>query len=214
MDKLIINGTEYELECVGSRFESSTSPTPRVMLGGKDYIGKAIPNYPPKDYEVLQYTTEDEIYSVKRLSDGEVFTVGEVTGGYSYDERPIEKFIIIGDTLYARQRYGNTKLAAIKKIKLPLFITEDGVSAYEADKDRLFYIVFADYSTASLTAVDAYNAQILSPTAKIFFFLNHANNYAKNKKPRFSFSQIRDIINKNIQTSAIKENIYRDLSEL
>ena len=40
-----------------------------------------------KDYEVLD-VMEDQIYSVKRLSDGEVFSVGDYVEGRAYEVAP------------------------------------------------------------------------------------------------------------------------------
>lgn len=61
-----------------------------------------------KDYEILSWRNKNsktishllsgknhEIHSVKRLSDGEVFTIGDMTTGVSYnDSRSIESFIV------------------------------------------------------------------------------------------------------------------------
>lgn len=72
-----------------------------------------------------------EIHSVKRLSDGEVFTVGDKTC-----ENVILGFYLTTDKQIGVQtlNVGLFDLNKIKKLKKPLFTTEDGVDVYEGDK--------------------------------------------------------------------------------
>lgn len=65
-----------------------------------------------------------EIYSVKRLSDNEVFSVGDNHSGSSYSNRVVKGFIIKNDEMFIIQYGGNTKLKDAKKIKQPLFTTK------------------------------------------------------------------------------------------
>lgn len=81
------------------------------------------------------------IHSVKRLSDGEVFTIGDktCTPGNIY---PIAEFTIsdtentiLVSSYYENSRSGsyNIRLKNVIKSKKPLFITEDGVDIFEGD---------------------------------------------------------------------------------
>jgi hypothetical protein len=74
------------------------------------------------------------IHSVKRLSDGEIFTIGDKITGFTYNEpREIKGFTISQHILNINQSEGRTELEYAKKVKKPLFTTEDGVDIYERD---------------------------------------------------------------------------------
>lgn len=71
-----------------------------------------------------------EIHSVKRLSDGEIFTIGDNTNAGI-----IKQFNICGNTLQLKVD-GLTFLNdyLVKKVKQPLFTTEDGKGIFEGDE--------------------------------------------------------------------------------
>lgn len=73
------------------------------------------------------------IHSVKRLSDGEVFTVGDKI--QTSMSLTIDSFVIIDNELLVNplEIIGTISLSKIKKVKQPLFTTEDGVDIYEGD---------------------------------------------------------------------------------
>lgn len=76
-----------------------------------------------------------DIHSVKRLSDGEVFTVGDKLQ-YSTFVHTIESFKIIDNILYYTTNSGKDMWSNFKtwtKSKQPLFITEDLVEIYIGD---------------------------------------------------------------------------------
>jgi hypothetical protein len=111
-----------------------------------------------KDYEILiSRVVPQEILSVKRLSDGEVFTVGDLITGHSYtDARVIEKIKIRHDeSIRLEQKYGSTELAYATKLKQPLFLTHDGKDIFEGDtvwwvrKESLHYSCFEAHSEIS-----------------------------------------------------------------
>jgi hypothetical protein len=114
----------------------------------KDCYGIIVPGsqYPdspcklPKDYW--------KIHSVKRLSDGEVFTVGDLITGQSYtDARIIEKIKIrYNGSIELEQKHGDTKLVyATKAKKQPIFLTHDGKDIFTEDivwyvnKENFYY---------------------------------------------------------------------------
>jgi len=112
-----------------------------------------------KDYEILEYRTEDgisckapflqdshqfymnercKINSIKRKSDGEIFTVGDKCspiGKYRDNIHSITK-IWFCNPGYLRLSSNNYTLGIkdIQKVKKPLFTTEDGVDIFENDK--------------------------------------------------------------------------------
>jgi hypothetical protein len=86
------------------------------------------------------------IESVKRLSDGEVFTVGDICspiGKESNNIHPINK-IWICDPGYLRLSSVNYSLGIndIQKAKKPLFTTKDGKDVYITDS---YYLITADW---------------------------------------------------------------------
>ena len=91
-----------------------------------------------KGHITIPYTTDEinnhngyGIHSVKRLSDEEIFTVGDVsnfgkiTDFVIRENKIVVQYYKIGDWQW---------LSSIKHIKKPLFTTEDGVNIFEGDE--------------------------------------------------------------------------------
>ena len=115
-----------------------------------------------KDYEILSFVNQNKsvckindtnylesfvlanlhifkIHSIKRLSDGEIFTIGDKT-----NFGLISKIVINNNSLsfYFEQKSCGYNLQTLIKWK-PLFTTEDGVDIY--DKDITIYRVDTEY---------------------------------------------------------------------
>lgn len=113
-----------------------------------------------KDYEILQFRSLEsfkqgliievynnldkylnsqswEIYSVKRLSDGEIFTIGDKvyhTNNVLFKEGIIIKFHILSNGIWFKTDKFDVPIIFIEnKSKKPLFKTEDGVDVFEGD---------------------------------------------------------------------------------
>lgn len=89
--------------------------------------------------EALLKCDKARIHSVKRLSDGEIFTIGDVCSPKDYDtsnSHPITKFELIlkGTTLRVISKNWYLGIDNIEKSKQSLFTTEDGVDIYVGDK--------------------------------------------------------------------------------
>jgi len=88
----------------------------------------------------------NSIHSIKRLSDGEVFTVGDVVNNISEPnifKGKISEFKLKDSTL--RVYYdGKDLLKHIELSKKPLFTTEDGVDIFEGDTNIPLYYVSAN----------------------------------------------------------------------
>jgi hypothetical protein len=141
-----------------------------------------------KDYEILSYANKtnlncittkrrgterhDEfwnIHSVKRLSDGEVFTVGDRVKVSEYGSvKTITDFIIninplVKEGMWLRYDSGSSHLSHATKAKQPIFLTHDGKDIFVGDriiwvnKDSLLHGVFtADYGSLFLSDQVAY----------------------------------------------------------
>jgi len=116
----------------------------------------AVPNIKSTEEELLN-NVNYQVYSIKRLSDNTIFTVGDkIMGTMSYLEKEqkyvtILEIIIYGNDLFLRIETGNVinkygSFKNIKHYKIPIFTTEDGVDIFDGDmyyftsKDSIGYI--------------------------------------------------------------------------
>lgn len=169
-------------------------------------------NYP------LWYTEEQllkreniTITSVKRLSDGEVFSVGDKIKGYSTDEHPFmitemrigryslcdelnSDIILVGG--YTRSSYLINFGCSVVK---PLFTTEDGVKIYHGDK---WYGIQYDFRIFCWNP----NTHIIVPVSEKRFSTHElAEEYVLLNKP---FLSINDIF--NIFPLCDKEYVFKN----
>lgn len=167
--------------------------------------GEAV-TYPYTDDEILNNHLTNgikyNIHSVKRLSDGEIFTVGDNVN-YSYNNEKnqtiTKKYIIEKIYFIEKERVSfyvgeglSLGLNSIKKVIQPLFTTEDGVDIYEGDK----------LSTVLLDTMELYTVNGLagsnttpSENFKYFSTKKAAEEYVLMNKPCLS---INDLKNHNI----------------
>lgn len=146
-----------------------------------------------KDYEILiARVAPQEILSVKRLSDGEVFTIGDLITGYSYeDARSIQTIKICRYTgiIKLEQDKGFTELHSATKVKNPIFLTHNGKDIFEGDK--VWYVnkenFYYDYILAFPEV--KFNSEIRA------YFLTRveAEDYIEKNKPLFTTEDGVDI---------------------
>jgi hypothetical protein len=169
-----------------------------------------------KDYEILTVITNDgkfieivynqsatiepfwKIHSVKRKSDGEIFTIGDVCcpNGYIDNDHPITKFELILNNTRLRVNSKNWYLGIndIIKSKPILFTTEDGVDIYEGDK---YYIVGNKTFDLSNELISYGN---MINNCKKFSTKEKAEEYILWNKPCLSLNDVASIypgVNKN-----------------
>ena len=184
-----------------------------------------------KDYEILSYikkgsttctTTKRRggenheefwnIHSVKRLSDREVFTVGDRITGQSYtDARVIEKIRIRYDgSIELEQKHGDTRLAYATKVKNPIFLTHDGKDIFP--EDTVWYVnkenFYHDYITAYPEV--KFNSEI-----RAYFLTEEAAvDYINKNKPRLSTEDcFRILQNWHLYGLGFKESIEKYVRE-
>lgn len=102
------------------------------------------------DIALSHYEGQYDILSVKRLSDGEVFTVGDSIGNTETSrlfDRVIKEFTV-GDEYFVKTSTGRSKLNDIEhRKKEPRLTTEDGVELYEGDS---YWFIWLKDVTASV----------------------------------------------------------------
>lgn len=151
------------------------------------------PCYVVNDY--LPWNSLYNIHSVKRLSDGEVFNVGDILTNLGMDngDYPIKSINAINGTIAFG--YGNSGVIIINyakkaNIKKHLFTTEDGVEIF--DKGREIYIVNPD-NFEEWTSNGASCTQ--SPFLKYFSSEQKRFEYLLDNKPiQVSFNELEKII--------------------
>lgn len=127
-----------------------------------------------------------EIYSVKRLSDGVEFKIGDsikVT-------KPCKASFKISHLYYAEKdcmACGDYDLKYAEKVE-KLFTTEDRVDIYKGDK---VWIVFKDWDL-EMDIVPISNGFVLDEISKYFFNKTAAEEYIFMNKPRFTTQEVCD----------------------
>ena len=143
-----------------------------------------------KDYEVLiSKVVPYTILSVKRLSDGEVFTVGDKVKVSTHGApHSIEKFHINSDTstffkgVWIYYSDGASHIRNATKVKQPIFLTHDGKNIFPEDtvwyvnKENLYYDYIVAYPEVK------FNSEIRA----YFLTRQQAEEYVEKNKPLFT----------------------------
>jgi hypothetical protein len=198
MDKLIMNGTEYELDYNGP---CDSTNTPEILFKGRAYIGKAVKNKPTKDYEIIERYNYGEvpcdgdiapIKSVKRLSDNEVFSCGEkvfIAG----ENRPISRIWIepnLGTCYVTTPIRHSWTIASLKKVKLPLFTTTDGKEIFE--DQTVFYVNFT-YKMHEVSSKEVWLQFLSEKEEAVFSTREDAEAYVIENNPCLSLKDIYSV---------------------
>jgi hypothetical protein len=148
-----------------------------------------------KKSEISNLGKHWSIHSVKRLSDGEIFTIGDKVNwgnNFSTFNFEIEKFYIPEDNILKIYIGGgvNAILKSIQLKKKPLFTTEDGVDIFKSD---VFYFVrnneYDNWTIDNMYGQDKDTCK----THKRFSTEKKAEEYILMNKPCLS---VQDIFNK------------------
>ena len=137
------------------------------------------------------------INSVKRLSDGEIFTIGDKVQDSLTDELTNFKVQTItyfypGDKIICQAESGTTMpLTTIRKVETPLFTTEDGVDIFEGDTIfgvNVDWKVFSHY-------IDLQNKVKSWGIKPTFSTKEKAEEYILLNKPCLTINDVRNCIN-------------------
>lgn len=146
--------------------------------------GKYINDFKKLDYEyLLKATMHYSIHKIKRLSDGEIFTVGGKVNSYIIDTICLsEKGIKI---FFQDERLKPYLLKDII-LRKPLFTTEDGVDMYEGEE---YYAVCPTTITSVWSIADD---ESLNTNWKKFSTKKAAEEYILMNKPCLSINDVID----------------------
>lgn len=186
-----------------------------------------------KEYEILSFTC-NKIHSVKRLSDGEVFTIGDKVAAISAEKSGILQSIIIANNTrqdvvasFDKMEYremcflcigsdlGNCLLSNGVKLKQSLFTTEDEVDIYTTAQEGLYSVNIKAFTIIKcmpkcliLTCSDTRR------NYKVFTTEENAKEYVIMNKPCLSINEIFFLYNTSyrvISKGALREEVIKKL---
>lgn len=192
IDLVCNNYPEYWQEVVEKEYEI-------LSLNIHDDRISVVTVYTDGYIEALLKDKLNKIHSVKRLSDGAVFTIGNTI--YSNDCKPtkLEKITIRDNGSIAMWgKYYSNILGEIGLAscitKKPLYTTEKGENIFEDDE---FYTARKD-GIGFTHKHTADEEDLLDSTGLVFFLTREAaDKYLYQNKPRFSFKDVVDAIEKS-----------------
>lgn len=159
------------------------------------------------------YSKGYNIHSIKRLTDGEIFTVGEEIeidlGTYGERRYPIKEFNLASGGIFILTNSGcYPHLSRIKKPKpKPLFTTQDGVPMHLGD---FFWYVTAIFEINKYrTAADF--VSFFNDNSRTFSTKEAAQDYITKYKPCLSYNDFYELTGKPLLTEA---GIFSKLQEL
>ena len=146
-----------------------------------------------KDYEVLiakivPYT----ILSVKRLSDGEVFTVGDRAKVYEYGSiKTIDSMTLVTECssmkegIWLNYNSGSSHIIhAIKQVEQPIFLTHDGKDIFAGDK--VWYVHKGGRSMSINYLIPSLGTTFRSESYAYFLTKEAAEDYVEKNKVLFT----------------------------
>ena len=148
-----------------------------------------------KDYEILCYYNQNQIKSVKRLSDNKIFTIGDkVVNVASEKITKIKQFCTepkiktLGGLCAFYEDGSFDYLYDVIKFNPILFKTEDGVDIYEGDKYS-----YINYLDSPFYDVVAHSTHSIKVGMKAFSTREKAEEYILWNKPCLSLKDVSSI---------------------
>lgn len=155
------------------------------------------------------------INSVQRLSDGEIFTLGDIIKSGISRSHPITKFKIFKDKILINARgHGgglfNLTIDMIDKVKEKLFTTEDGVDVFEGD--IIYHVCSLSYEKPHETKA---RKEIMDIPIYFHYFSTKekAEEFVKMKKKVFSRNQVRNLLDKFHFDKGMKDYFINELEK-
>lgn len=210
--EIVINNPEFWQEVVEKDYEILSFYAKNISGKGDDFVDKEYIWYETskgngkwsrKGHITAPYNTQEinnhngyGIHSIRRLSDGEIFTVGDKVDSTISDlgrATDLTGFKIIDNKLKVGLRnLGYYPLLTIILPKKPLFTTEDGVDIYEGDT---YFEANLTYGVKSWTS--EYPVYFNKDVSKrIFSTKEKAEEYILMNKPCLSILDVLKLKNK------------------
>ena len=132
-----------------------------------------------------------DIHSVKRLSDGEIFTIGDILEVRGKKDAPLKWINNCYDSIQIGTGYSMVVgLNEIQHSKKPLFTTEDGVDIYEGDSyysvDEIYWRILEPENTCKI------NYETYHKHRRNFSTKEKAKEYILMNKPSLSLKEVLD----------------------
>jgi hypothetical protein len=150
---------------------------------------------------MLKNSNTYKIYQVKRLSDGEIFTIGDKiqyydTYGVKSHNHKINTITIYKNNILLNHNHGSWKshgdFNKVKKVKQPLFTTEDGVDIFEGDS--FYNINNKDWLLRNIIKINLLDYQTYYKNQINFSTKEKAEEYILMNKPCLSLKEVLDIV--------------------
>lgn len=186
---------------------------------------------PKKEYEILSYTFQKRVYnknnfgefccgfdvpvqslllhpedmktihSVKRLSDGEIFTVGDDYGSSKIEGFKIDTEFNGGLCAISHKGSSLSSLYSLEKVKQPLFTTEDGVEITDEKQTLYAVLTKAQWETREDTVKRMKERSSfstpLNPAWKYFSTDEVRLHYIIRNKPSLSWNDVFNLFRDN-----------------
>lgn len=148
-------------------------------------------------------TKNVDIFQVKRLLDGEIFTLGDKVDFIVSTNQVIKEFSLTGNHISVISEVSKDSLSAIKKSKPVLFITEDGKEIYSGDS--YYSVCYKKYLNeepfskinGKFTAIYPSDNEVLN-YLKFFSSYEAAENYIIMNKPCLSINDIYKTVSRGV----------------
>jgi len=141
------------------------------------------------------------IYSVKRLSDGEIFTVGDDYGSSKIEGFKIDTEFNGGLCAISHKGSSLSSLYSLEKVKQPLFTTEDGVEITDEKQTLYAVLTKAQWETREDTVKRMKERSSfstpLNPAWKYFSTDEVRLHYIIRNKPSLSWNDVFNLFRDN-----------------
>ena len=169
-----------------------------------------------KDYQILKSCPiEGTIYSVERLSDGEVFTLGDKIKVYQHGStKTIDSIDLYGNTSSIKEGIwftydsGSCHMAHVIKQKQPIYLTHDGKDIFP--EDIVWYVnkenFYHDY-------IKAYPEVKFNSDIRAYFLTEEeAKKYIIENKPALSIKEFWEITTMS-GSNRVKSIVLKELAK-
>lgn len=157
------------------------------MSDNERIIYSPFPGYTEKDY--IGNNKVWDIHSIKRVSDGEIFTIGDKAKFLTGNSQEIKSFQLRGNEIKVNLEFNSYLLQSIVKVKeKPLFITFDKIKVFEG---QLFHCIDSKKFTINpRNGGDGLNFKSKEVLSRCYSFEANAKEWILMNKPCLSINDV------------------------